>query len=89
MPLLSADSMQQTAIPTESGFYDLFSSLPRCISLVVAAVGNLVLLGWYFRIDWLKSIAPQWATMKSNTALAFVLSGFSLWIEGGQLSGAV
>jgi hypothetical protein len=34
---------------------------------------------WPFGIPALKSIMPALATMKANTALAFVLAGFSLW----------
>src|SRR5258706_5186970 len=45
---------------------------------IVFAVGFLVLVGWLFNIPALKSILPSLATMKANSALAFVLAGTSL-----------
>jgi signal transduction histidine kinase len=41
--------------------------------------GCLVLAGWLFGIEALEAIVPGYATMKPVTALAFVLSGVSLW----------
>jgi signal transduction histidine kinase len=53
-----------------------FSSATGVIS---AAVGLVVLLGWIFDFDALITISPGHSTMKVNTALAFVLSGITLW----------
>lgn len=56
----------------------------RCMvqgaSLLVIAVGMLVLVGWYLDLAPLKSLLPGAATMKPNTALSFVLLGASLWL---------
>src|SRR4030095_16234395 len=52
----------------------------RAAGGLVFAVGFLVLVGWLFNIPALKSIFPGFATMKANTALAFMLAGSSLWL---------
>lgn len=46
--------------------------------MFIAGIGVLVLIGWLFNIAILKSLVPGWATMKSMSALLFVLSGVSL-----------
>ncbi|MEG4805729.1 PAS domain S-box protein [Microcoleus sp. ARI1-B5] len=55
----------------------------KCISqkasLLVIAIGCLVLLGWQFDISLLKSGFPgMTSTMKANTAICFLLAGVSL-----------
>jgi len=49
------------------------------IGLFVALVGIVVMAGWVFDIQILKSILPTWVTMKFATALSFLLSGVSLY----------
>ena len=57
-----------------------FRSLSRAFSLVVLLIGTLVFVGWVLDIPTLKSVLPGLVTMKSNTALGFVLAGLSLWL---------
>jgi PAS domain S-box-containing protein len=52
--------------------------LPGAAGIFVIVVGFLVLAGWAFDIEVLRNIAPGFAAMKPNTALGFILAGFSL-----------
>jgi hypothetical protein len=54
-------------------------SAVKAASLVAAGVGLAVLMGWLLNISPLKSILPDAASMKFNTALCFLLCGTSLW----------
>jgi len=53
----------------------------RVGAIVVIAVGAAVLLGWFANIALLKSLLPGLASMKVNTAVAFVAVGASLWLK--------
>ncbi|MEG4811227.1 PAS domain S-box protein [Microcoleus sp. F8-D3] len=53
--------------------------ISQMASLLVIAIGCLVLLGWQFDISLLKSGFPGMiSTMKANTAICFLLAGVSL-----------
>ena len=41
--------------------------------------GIMVIIGWIFDIGILKSISPAWVSMKFDTAIAFLLSGITLY----------
>lgn len=53
--------------------------LAKAVALVVVVSGMTVMAGWIFNIPVLKSISPSWVSMKFDTALAFVLSGITLY----------
>ncbi|AFZ07700.1 multi-sensor signal transduction histidine kinase [Oscillatoria nigro-viridis PCC 7112] len=56
-------------------------SFSKKASIAVMAIGCTVLLGWIFDLQMLKSILPGLVTMKANTAVCFILGGFSLFIQ--------
>lgn len=49
------------------------------MSLVVSLAGVLVMMGWIFDINILKSISPTWVSMKFDTAITFLFSGITLY----------
>ena len=51
------------------------------VALLAMASGLLVLAGWALGIPALKSISPDWVSMKANTAACFVLLGFALYSQ--------
>lgn len=53
--------------------------LATIVSLVVILTGITVMVGWFLDITTLKSILPQYPTMKFITAFSFVLSGLILF----------
>jgi signal transduction histidine kinase/CheY-like chemotaxis protein len=60
-------------------------------SLFVLFVAVLVLVGWMLDLERVKGILPHLATMKANTALAFLAAGGSLWllnVEGASATRA-
>jgi PAS domain S-box-containing protein len=58
----------------------------KAIALLVIIVGCLVLAGWIFEIEAIKGgFLGNMTAMKVNTAIAFILSGLSLWLLQTQL----
>jgi hypothetical protein len=62
-----------------SRLLSFYRSASRTAGGGVFAIGFLVLTSWLFDIPAFKSILPDLATMKANTAIAFILLGASLW----------
>ena len=54
--------------------------LAAAAGMTVAFLGCAVLAAWFFDLPVLKSLDPDWATMKPNTALSFLLAGSALWL---------
>jgi signal transduction histidine kinase len=53
--------------------------LSKAAAGLIAATAVVVLLGWIFNIAALKSINPNFVSMKANTAICFLLIGLALW----------
>ena len=52
--------------------------LVKGIAILAIGVGCFVLLGWIFNVDTMKTLLPELASMKVNTAISFTLLGFGL-----------
>jgi PAS domain S-box-containing protein len=59
----------------------LFKRISEVLSLCIFLSGSVVLIGWILDIPVLKSISPNFVTMKANTAICFILIGLSLWLS--------
>jgi signal transduction histidine kinase len=57
-----------------------FPLIPRAASSVGILVSFLVVIGWAFDIETLRSILPRQPQMVPITALAFILASLSLWM---------
>lgn len=66
---------------TNTSLTERFQKASLFLSSLVMLIGFLVLLGWLLDIATLKSISPQWISMKTNTALCFLLIGFSVFLQ--------
>lgn len=53
-------------------------ALSLLLSLLVAALGAVVIAGWYLHIPLLLQIHPSFVPMQYNTALGFLLSGLGV-----------
>lgn len=58
--------------------HQLFKTISFYLSVFVSFIGLLVLFGWMLDVAILKSVLPNWVSMKVNTAICFLLSGIVL-----------
>jgi hypothetical protein len=61
----------------------------KALSLAVVMGAVVVMAGWIFDIGVLKSVSPGWVTMKFDTAVAFILSGITLFFIARSAEGKV
>jgi len=69
---------------TDEKFVAFSAAFSRGAGVVVFLVGALTLAGWLFDIRLLLWTSPDRIVMKANAALAFVLSGISLWLIANE-----
>lgn len=60
--------------------FELLRIYCQASAIAVAVLGLVILSGWTFHIEVLKSILPQSAAINPNLALLLTLSGMSLWL---------
>jgi PAS domain S-box-containing protein len=58
-----------------------FQRLASRAGVLVGLAGSLVLAGWTFDVAALKRLVPGLSQMAASAALAFLLSGISLWLR--------
>lgn len=66
----------------------LRARISRVAGAVLSIAGSIVVIGWLTDSQTLTRIAPDWATMKMNTAVGFVLLGIAYWLPGGARDSA-
>jgi len=59
----------------------------RILAMVVILAAFLAIIGWIFDIGVLKSLSPSWVSMKFDTAVAFFVSGVSLYFMAKAMAG--
>ena len=58
----------------------------RCAAILVVAIGAYGLLGWVLDSRAMREFASNGIQIKTNTAIAILLSGLSLWLLAGTRS---
>lgn len=71
--------MGETKGPLKHSRSRWLGTCSQLVICVVVLVGAVVLLGWFFDVDRLKSLVTGAVSMKVNTALALLASGIALW----------
>jgi PAS domain S-box-containing protein len=77
---MSIKSTLSRTSDTENRRLILCRKFSQLLCLLVGVLGFVVILGWIVDLDSVKSILPNMATMKFNTALCFILSSLALYL---------
>jgi len=75
------ESTRSSRPPSQPPLEGGVDRLPRVASVVLIAIGLLVLFGWALDLDALKRVAPGHVAMTPNTATCFLLAGIGLWLQ--------
>src|SRR5262245_46494220 len=67
-------------IPPNIYFRKNVERIPIVVSILVALLESVVLLGWALDLSFLINLAPEWSSMKPATGLCFLFSCVSLWL---------
>ncbi|HCC53992.1 MAG TPA: hypothetical protein DEQ20_03575 [Desulfobulbaceae bacterium] len=84
-------NQHQPELPAQPGIHSLrwLRRITFTTGALTILAGILVILGWIFDITLLKSLLPDWVSMKVNAAVCFILAGtaliFSCQPAGSQL----
>ena len=70
----------RTAVPPDPGQLVLMVALSHVASLAVTLLGGVVLVGWVLGVGMLTSLLPGGLPMNPLTAVAFTISGLSLYL---------
>lgn len=54
--------------------------ISKILSVVVGLIGLVVMIGWVFDIQYLKSVFPKLVSMKVNTAISFIFISISIFM---------
>jgi PAS domain S-box-containing protein len=57
-----------------------YPAISVLIAIVTISVGSCALAGWFFKLSALTSLGQGWASMKPNSAIAFIAAGLALWL---------
>jgi hypothetical protein len=72
------DLLASSRTETDPRLVRAFQRASAHMAAVSVAIGGLVLIGWLFDLESLRSVSPSFASMKVNTAVGFALAGTAL-----------